>query len=126
MKYDSANRLISYNGKEVKYDADGNMIYGPLDGKMTEFKYDARNRLIQAGDVKYNYDAENVRISAEYVKYTETYVTDRESDLSRTLQIIRDKDTVNYYYGVGLIYENSITGILVYHFDHLGSTRRTI
>ena len=124
MKYDSANRLISYNGKEVKYDADGNMIYGPLDGKMTEFKYDARNRLIQAGDVKYNYDAENVRISAEYVKYTETYVTDRESDLSRTLQIIRDKDTVNYYYGVGLIYENSITGILVYHFDHLGSTRK--
>ena len=71
MKYDAANRLIYYNGEEVKYDADGNMIYGPLDGKMTKFEYDSRNRLICAGDVRYRYDAENVRIAADYPEYTE-------------------------------------------------------
>ena len=151
MKYDEANRLISYNGEEVKYDADGNMIYGPLDGKMTEFQYDSRNRLVRAGDIIYKYDAENIRIAAVYPDYTEEYVTDRESDLTHTLQIIRyhknseadedseadnnylGSDTENastysyevnsYYYGVGLIYEKAEDKILVYHFDHLGSTR---
>ena len=126
MKYDAANRLISYNGEEVKYDADGNMIYGPLDGKMTKFEYDSRNRLICAGDVKYSYDAENVRIAADYPEYTEEYVIDRENAPTRTLQIIRtdknsgadnsgtnsgtDKEAgigysdseINYYYDVGV------------------------
>ena len=147
MKYDAANRLISYNGEEVKYDADGNMIYGPLNGKMTEFEYDSRNRLIRAGDVKYRYDAENVRIAADYPEYTEEYVIDRENAPSRTLQIIRtdknsgadnsgtnsgtDKEAgigysdseINYYYGIALIYEKEADKIRVYHFDHLGSTR---
>lgn len=38
------------------------MTYGPLDGKMVEFKYDARNRLIEDGNTTYQYDAENNRI----------------------------------------------------------------
>lgn len=63
MAYDAANRLIKYNGEEVKYDADGNMIYGPLNGEMSEFVYDCRNRLVSAGGVTYEYDAENNRIS---------------------------------------------------------------
>lgn len=45
MEYDSANRLISYNGEEVTYDVKGNMLKGPVDGKMTELTYDCRNRL---------------------------------------------------------------------------------
>ena len=32
MEYDSANRLISYNNKKIKYDKDGNMLYGPVCG----------------------------------------------------------------------------------------------
>ena len=63
MKYDKANRLISYNDQEVLYDDDGNMIYGPLNGEMTEFTYDCRNRLISAGNLSYEYDAENNRIA---------------------------------------------------------------
>ena len=39
MTYGKGNRLLTYNGQEVTYDADGNMIYGPLNGKMVEFKY---------------------------------------------------------------------------------------
>jgi len=63
MEYDVNNRLIKYNGETVKYDKDGNMTYGPLNGEMTDFTYDCRNRLIQAGDTKYEYDAENNRIA---------------------------------------------------------------
>ena len=63
MTYDSANRLITYNGEEVKYDADGNMTYGPLDGKMVTYKYDSRNRLVSVGNISYEYDCENNRIA---------------------------------------------------------------
>ena len=131
MEYDAANRLISYNGEEVKYDKDGNMIYGPLDGEMVEFKYDCRNRLTKAGDFLYSYDAENLRIEAHYEDYTEEYVLDRVASPNRTLQIIRkdnkaettEKKT-NYYYGIGMIYERSDIDTLIYHYDHLGSTRK--
>ena len=131
MEYDSANRLISYNGETVKYDKDGNMIYGPQGGEMVSFEYDCRNRLIKAGDIRYYYDAENRRIRTEYQDYTEEYVLDRVSSLTRTLQIIRKENTnnntsyiTNYYYGIGLIYEKSDTDTLIYHYDHLGSTKK--
>lgn len=56
MEYDSVNRLIKYNGKEVRYDKDGNMTYGPLEGEMAAFTYDCRNRLKEvttdSGDIK--------------------------------------------------------------------------
>lgn len=133
MEYNSANQLIKYNGNEIKYDKNGNMIYGPLDGEMTEFEYDCRNRLIRAGDIRYTYDADGVRISAETDEYIEYYVVDRVSDFSQILQIERvykdNKDdssdkVVNYYYGLGLIYEDSDTGLMVYHYDHQGSIRK--
>ena len=129
MEYDAANRLISYNGETVKYDADGNMTYGPLDGEMTTFEYDCRNRLIRAGDTYYSYDAENIRTETKSTNYTENYVTDRVSSPYRVLQITEERvggkaETNNYYYGIGLIYEKIDTDTLVYHFDHLGSTRK--
>ena len=34
MEYDQNNRLTKYNGQAVVYDKDGNMTYGPLNGKM--------------------------------------------------------------------------------------------
>jgi len=130
MEYDAANRLISFNGEEVKYDKDGNMIYGPLDGEMVEFEYDCRNRLTKAGNVTYSYDAENLRIAAHYEDYTEEYVLDRVASPNRTLQIVRtdksetNKKKTNYYYGIGMIYERSDIDTLIYHYDHLGSTRK--
>jgi len=150
MEYNDANQLIRFNDNEVRYDLDGNMIYGPLNGEMTEFSYDCRNRLISAGGETYRYDAENVRISVETEEYTETYVTDRVYPLSRTLEIEKNYKnnttgkeskpsvTTTCYYGTGLVYDavnvsnsNSAnntdnsdhTGLRVYHFDHLGSTR---
>lgn len=128
MEYDECNRLISFNGQEVLYDANGNMTYGPLNGKMTEFVYDCRNRLIKAGDISYTYDADNVRTSVITPDYEETYVVDRVNSPTETLQIIRksleETETINYYYGLGLLYSSSTDGISVYHFDHNGSTRK--
>lgn len=57
MAYDEENRLISYNGEALRYDADGNMTYGPVNGVMTELTYDCRNRLASAGGMRYTYDA---------------------------------------------------------------------
>ena len=128
MEYDADNRLISYNGEEVKYDADGNMIYGPLNGTMTSFTYDCRNRLIQAGNIRYVYDAENTRIAVETETGRTEYVTDVVSELSQVLEayVIETKEddregtedadsdkrtsetverTIIYIYGNGLIYE---------------------
>lgn len=57
MEYDKTNRLIKYNGKEVKYDKDGNMVYGSLNRVGSNFTYDCGKRLVQAGNTKYKYDA---------------------------------------------------------------------
>ena len=88
--YDSSNRMVTYNGEKILYDNDGNMLYGPLDGVMTEFDYDCRNRLIRAGDTYYEYDAENIRTAVDTPEYREEYVTDSVSELSRVLVITRE------------------------------------
>ncbi len=130
MTYDESNRMLTYNGEDIIYDQDGNMTYGPLDGEMTTFEYDCRNRLVRAGDTTYEYDAEDVRIAVETPEYRDEYVTDTVTALSRVLEVERlykDSNTSVssiYYYGNGLIYEkNSEDGLLVYHYDHLGSTK---
>lgn len=129
MTYDDSNRMLTYNGEDITYDDDGNMTYGPLNGQMVEFEYDCRNRLIRAGDTTYQYDAGNNRTVTDTPLYREEYVTDTVSDLSKVLVIERTYKTDSkyeietYYYGNGLIYENSSeVGILVYHYNHLGST----
>jgi len=148
MEYDKVNRLIKYNGKQVKYDADGNMIYGPLDGEMATFTYDCRNRLIKvttdSGETtEYSYDAENVRTKVIKHAGTDaetitTYVTDSASnELTRVLEAETvdksgKKETILYTYGNGLIaqesveideYEEALTQeYLVYHFNNIGST----
>ena len=125
------------------------MTYGPLNGVMTDFAYDCRNRLVQVGDTTYTYDAENNRIGMETPKKQVRYIVDSQQELTRILQANEtDKKTneqkVTYYiYGRGLIAQEQITiengattesgGIFgrtkyktgiyrIYHFDHLGST----
>ena len=46
--YDTNNRLTRYNGEDVTYDLDGNM----LDNGELSFTYDSANRLISAGEDK--------------------------------------------------------------------------
>ena len=147
MEYDKTNRLIKYNGKEVKYDKEGNMVYGPLNGAMTNFTYDCRNRLVQAGNTKYEYDAEDNRTAV--IKNAGTkeeirteYVVDSVEELSRVLIAVEKKtgnavtgsgiegttgnealQTTYFYYGNGLsAQENEKEGYLTYHFNNVGST----
>ena len=124
MKYNAANQLIEYNGEEVRYDADGNMIYGPLNGRMVTFVYDCRNRLISAGGITYEYDAENNRISQTENGVKTSYVIDNSSrSLSRILFMTKGSETTEYVYGNGLIAQESGSEYLTYHFDNLGSTK---
>ena len=61
------------------------MIYGLLNGKMADFKYDCRNRLVSAGGTTYAYDAENNRISKTVDKIKTEYVIDSTDSLTRIL-----------------------------------------
>ena len=83
---------------------------GPLNGEMTTFVYDCRNRLIQAEDTTYQYDAENYRIGMTKNTGSDnevqiTYVVDSGSgDLSQVLKTVETDKAGNskvlyYYYG---------------------------
>lgn len=129
MTYDKNNRLLTYNGEEVKYDKDGNMIYGPLNGTMTTFVFDCRNRLIKAGDTTYEYDAENNRISVTTGTKRTEYVVNSPPELSQVLQskTIENGNEATakityYYYGQGLLAQENSKGYLTYHFNNVGST----
>ena len=113
------------------------MVYGPVDGKMTELEYDCRNRLIKAGDITYEYDAEGNRIATNTPEYREEYVYDTVSNLPQVLVIKRYdvnsnaeekeyKDEVSSniicYYGNGLLYEDNDKGTYYHHYNNIGST----
>lgn len=127
MTYDKNNRLLTYNGEKIEYDKDGNMTYGPLQGKMTKFEFDCRNRLVKAGDTSYTYDAENNRIAVTAGTKRTEYVINTQPELSQVLQGTVTNggrvETTYYFYGKGLIaQENSASGYLTYHFNNVGST----
>ena len=99
------------------------MIYGPLNGKMAEFEYDCRNRLVSAGGISYEYDAENNRISqTENGAKTEYVVDSNSSSLTRILTAEKEGDTTYYIYGIGLIAQENGNEYLIYHFNNIGST----
>ncbi len=117
------NRLDTYNGNTVIYDADGNMTHGPLNGTMQSYTYDSRNRLTAAGTTTYTYDAENNRIGVTENSDTTGYVINPNAPLSQVLMKTDPDDTVTYYvYGLGLIGEETDGVYLSYHFDLRGST----
>ena len=136
MTYDADNRLITYNGEEILYDEEGNMVYGVVNGEMTTLTYDCRNRLVTAGEWHYTYDAENNRISSGNNEYEETYIVDTVSQsLSRVLTTTRYNKTqgsitgvtvTTYIFGNGLEYQkdNTTGKHLYYHYNNIGSTTK--
>ncbi|MCH5280115.1 MAG: PKD domain-containing protein, partial [Lachnospiraceae bacterium] len=139
MTYDKDNRLLSYNNQKIEYDANGNMIRGPLNGAMADFAYDCRNRLVKVTEADgtvttYEYDAEDIRIASTTGNIRTEYTTDRQSAYSQTL-IRTDyeksllgtgkkvKEKTIYTYGLGLINERRNAGEqYYYHYNHIGST----
>lgn len=123
MTYTAANRLATYNGKQIKHDADGNMTKGPLDGAMKVFQFDSRNRLRQVAGTFYQYDAENQRIAVKSNGKTTHYVINPHAALSQVLVKTAADGTQTYYvYGLGLIGEETDGAYLAYHHDLRGST----
>ena len=118
MAYQAANRLAIVDEKVVQFDADGNMIQGPLAGELTDFGFDSRNRLVQAGDTVYHYDAENQRIGVNQTQY----VVNSQPALSQVLVKEDNGQKTFYVYGLGLIGQESNGEYLSYHFDFRGST----
>jgi RHS repeat-associated protein len=119
MTYQAANRLATYNDKTVQFDADGNLIKGPLSGEWVDFVFDSRNRLTQAGSTVYRYDAENQRIGVNQT----SYVVNSQPALSQVLVRTKGNGEVTYYvYGLGLIGEANAGNYFSYHYDRRGST----
>ncbi|WP_190239979.1 DUF6531 domain-containing protein [Pelotomaculum schinkii] len=123
LTYATDNRLATYNGQTVLYDADGNMTAGPLAGEMAGLTYDARGRLTGAGNTTYTYDAGNNRISVAGAVY-QSFVVNPNASLSQVLiQTDEQNHQTFYIYGLGLIGQEDEGGVYrSYHFDHRGST----
>ncbi len=125
MTYDSANRLVTYNGEAVVYDAEGNMTYGPdAEGSMTEYIYNCRNQLIQAGNISYEYDGEGNRIARTNMDTGERvrYIYDTNSELPQVLQEVGTDGSITYVYGNGLLTQNSENEYFCFHYNNIGST----
>ncbi len=119
MTYTAANRLATYNGQAVRFDADGNLTFSPVSGQMAELQFDSRNRLVQAGGIRYRYDAENQRVGVNETNY----VVNSQPELSQVLVKEEDGRKTFYVYGLGLIGEETEgSGYRSYHFDFRGST----
>jgi RHS repeat-associated protein len=118
MTYSAANRLATYNGQAVQFDADGNMVSGPLSGEMANFSFDSRNRLVQAGSTSYRYDAENQRMGVNQT----SYVINSQPALSQVLVKEENSTKTFYVYGLGLLGEEKEGEYRSYHFDFRGST----
>jgi RHS repeat-associated protein len=126
MTYTEDNRLATFNGQAVQFDADGNMITGPLNGQMSSYTYDSRNRLVTAGNLTYEYDAENNRIGVtENINGSPVkteYVVNPNAALSQVLMKTVGNEQTYYVYGIGLIGQETAGTYSTYHFDLRGST----
>ena len=116
--YDAYNRLKIFDGHNVTYDNDNNML---SNGKIT-CTYDSANRLLTAGGHTYTYNAEDVRIRNLCEDEDTTYTYDTNCRLSRLLCKTTNGITTKYVYGLGLIGEEVNNTFKTYHFDSRGST----
>ena len=130
LTYDADNRLLTYNGRSVQYDACGNMTKGPLNGGMAEFTYDCRNRLVKVKEedgriTVYEYDAEDIRTASVTGGVRTEYITDREAVYSQVLVKTsygknvfgvynEERERITYTYGAGLINERRTGGEVGY------------
>jgi RHS repeat-associated protein len=119
MTYQAANRLATIDDQIVQFDSDGNLTKFLLNGKLTNFTFDSRNRLTQAGSTVYRYDAENQRIGVNQT----SYVVNSQPALSQVLVRTEPDGTQTFYvYGLGLIGQEIGGEYTNYHFDLRGST----
>ena len=117
-EYDTNNRLEMYNGFEVTYDMDGNMV----SNSESVFDYDSSNRLVRMDGHFYTYNAEDVRIKCVCDDKETTYTYNTNCKLSQLLTKTTNGVVTKYVYGLGLIGEEASNTFKTYHFDCRGST----
>ena len=123
--YDLNNRLTSYSGVPITYDADGNMLSAPLYSNSSatmNLEYDSANRLIKAGGNEYTYNAEDVRIRNDDGNFDTKYTYNTNCPLSQLLYKTNNGVVAKYVYGHGLIGEDKHGWFKTFHFDSRGST----
>jgi RHS repeat-associated protein len=95
--YDTLSQLVSAITKHQQtaytYDATGNRLTSASPGKVTQFSYDAADRLLQAGNETFTYDANGNRISMTDGVVT-TYAYDAAN---RLIQVIKGDGTASAY-----------------------------
>ena len=114
MTYDGDNRLKSYNSQPVFFDADGNMLTGPLPMAVggSHFTFDSRNHLSQAAGSSYQYGPEGRRTNwTGSDGITRTFVIDPSGVLDRALIRTKGTTTTYYVYGLGLLYQEQARSI---------------
>ncbi|MEZ5278252.1 MAG: RHS repeat-associated core domain-containing protein [Opitutaceae bacterium] len=110
-------------GDQFAFDADGNLTRGPINGQTNLLNWNARNNMIQVGDLIFHYDVEDRLVGwtkgGETVKLT---VVDAAEGARVLVAASSTGSVTRYVYGVGLVYEETDGVIKVHHYDARGST----
>jgi len=123
MYVDADNRITTFNGQTVQFDADGNLKRGPLaDGSFADLAFNARSRLVSAGALTYAYDVFGQRSTLTNGAATTRFVHDPNAQLPRVLAAVTGTATTEFVYGLGLLAEETSGQVRYYHFDRRGST----
>jgi len=123
MTFDADNRITTYNGGNVTYDVDGNMLSIPTGGSTLSATFDAAGRLTVAGNVTSSYDPEGRRTKITDSTGESNLVYDTLPSLDRILvKMNPDGSVTKYVHGNGLLYEVTGSALRAYHYDSRGST----
>ena len=138
--YDDNDRLVTESAvgltpssSSYVYDLNGNTRTRTVDGAVTDYSYDSRNRLINlnSGQMTYRYDATGIRMSETAAGLTTNYLVDPNRDYAQVIEESFDLNSfaeVRYSYGDDLVAQHRrvdavVTQSRTFHYDGLGSTR---
>ena len=121
---DLDNRLLTFNGSAVTFDANGNLLSIASGVAPASYSYDARNRLTAAGGgVSYTYDSDNRRVALTDSTGTTNFAINPNATLDQVLVKTAPNGTQTFYvYGLGLLHEETNGVATFYHHDRLGNT----
>ena len=123
MTYGPDNRLATYNGQDVEYNARGALTRGPLNGTLANFDYFLSGNLSRAGNNSYAYDEQDRLIEISGPDGVSRFTINPAPALAQPVVLEGPGPQVTrYVWGPGLVYEEKGGRIRTYHYDHAGNT----